>query len=148
MHHFQNARGQEILKRNQQLKCRNWAWERLSELPNRWRLGRVERTSVSARRVRKGDSFAVDAHCWCLLRGESRPGLVQAVPSAWHIFSRHYSSVKIKVKHHPLCGTILKQNLVLSLLAWSSLVPLVAQTTRPVPHLDQATSHFLVYFYK
>lgn len=132
--------------RNQQLKCRNWAWERLSESPNMRRPVRVERTSVSARRVLKGDSFAVDAHCWCLLRGESRPALVQAVPSAWHIVPRHYSFVKIKVKRHPLCGTILKQNLLLSLLASSSPVPLVAQNTRPVSRLDQVTSHFMGYF--
>lgn len=63
----------------------------------------------------------VGACCRCLLGAEIRQAFAQAVPPAWDIFSRHYSFVKIKVKCHPLCGTILKQNLVLSPLGSCSV---------------------------
>ena len=49
----------------------------------------------------------VDRHDCCSLRKETRQAFAQAVPPTWDIFFSHHSFVK--VKYHPLCGTILRQ---------------------------------------
>ena len=67
----------------------------------------------------------VHRHDCCSLRKKRRQAFAQAVPPTWNIFSSHHSFVK--VKYHPLCGTILRQ-------IWFSCAGLYALQVCTVSH--------------